>query len=218
MSEHYTKPISCTFAVLKRIMTLWQRWKALAERIGLAAPQPAFQVIEGRYAKDPDWYHTLRHIEACLNELDLARHLASSLDAVELALWFHDIVYDPRANDNEEQSAALLRRTIEFPIVDIAVPFILATKHAEPPSDPDALLTVDVDLSILGKSDEEFDAYERAIRVEYQWVPEDDYRAGRTRVLQSFLERSRIYSTAFFADRYEEQARRNLARSLSKLS
>jgi predicted metal-dependent HD superfamily phosphohydrolase len=41
--------------------------------------------------------------------------------------------------------------------------------------------------------------------------------AGRSAVLQGFLNRPRIYGTRWFHDRYEAQARANLHRALTAL-
>jgi predicted metal-dependent HD superfamily phosphohydrolase len=95
---------------------------------------------------------------------------------------------------------------------------ILATKHSGAPATGDAAIVSDVDLSILGKPADEFEAYERAIRREYEHVPAETYRAGRAAVLRQFLSRPRIYNTDHFAARYEMAARQNLAGSLGALS
>ena len=95
---------------------------------------------------------------------------------------------------------------------------ILATKHSQPPVGGDEQLLVDIDLSILGRPSEEFDAYERAIRMEYQHVAAESFRAGRAAVLRKFVERLRIYCTGLFYERYESTARQNLQRSIVRLT
>jgi predicted metal-dependent HD superfamily phosphohydrolase len=81
----------------------------------------------------------------------------------------------------------------------------------------DAEIVVDVDLSILGAAPERFEEYERQIRAEYRWVPGFLFRRKRAKILQEFLARPRIFSTQTFIDRYEQQARANIARSLTRL-
>jgi len=61
-----------------------------------------------------------------------------------------------------------------------------------------------------------FDEYEREVRAEYAWVPGSHFRAKRKEVLQAFLARAAIYSTAPMRERLEARARANLARSLAK--
>ena len=149
--------------------------------------------------------------------------LARQPIACEWALWFHDAVYDPKASDNEEKSAALAQQclrdqAIGGPLADEVTRLILATKHTEATTDPDAALVVDIDLSILGRDEARFCEYEEQIRREYAWVPWDVYAARRAELLQRFLERERLFRTDWFFERYEAQARRNLAASIARVS
>jgi predicted metal-dependent HD superfamily phosphohydrolase len=169
--------------------------------------------LVARYAEPRRRYHTLEHIRHCLREFDPA--MARDPDSVELAIWYHDAVYDPRRSDNEERSAALL--LAEFPEARRAADLVLVTKHHRP-ADPDAELLVDIDLAILGQRPERFDRYERRIREEYDWVPESVFREKRAALLRAFLRRRRIYRTPSFRSRYEAAARANLARSLASLA
>jgi len=130
-------------------------------------------------------------------------------------------VYDPRATDNEEKSAAFARQTLQAgavspEVAELTAGMILATKHAAPPEDPDACYVVDVDLSILGAPPEEFDRYEAQIREEHSFRSEVGFRERRARILKMFLDRGRIFLTREFAA-FEAPARANLARSLSRL-
>jgi predicted metal-dependent HD superfamily phosphohydrolase len=197
---------------------------ALWTRIGSAADAPAvFDQLASSYADPARAYHTASHINDCLSELDRHRDLASKTDEVEAAIWFHDAVYVPGAVDNEARSAEWATRALRAAggspgLVQRVRDLVLATRHAEIPAEPDARLLCDIDLSILGRSAPAFEAYERQIRREYAWVPEADYRRGRAQVLAGFLNRPSIYQTAAFVDRYESQARKNLARALAQLS
>jgi len=93
----------------------------------------------------------------------------------------------------------------------------MATKAHDPSLQPDAPLLVDVDLSILGKSEERFWEYENQIRLEYDWVPDGTFATKRAEILEQFLARPRIYSTEQFFDRYERRARGNILASVQKL-
>lgn len=95
---------------------------------------------------------------------------------------------------------------------------IIATKHDGVPASDDAQILVDVDLSILGRSIDEFELYEANVRKEYGWVPEDTFKAVRKQILEGFLQRPAIFGTDYFRDRYEIQARKNLESSIQKLS
>lgn len=193
--------------------------------VGLGARPPSpdlFERLREAHEDPMRHYHTGIHIADGLRRLRLHAPLAQSPWEVETALWFHDAVYDPRCADNEERSAAWARRELESlgtqaGKVGRIVAMILATKtHIS--ADPDTQLLLDVDLAILGSGTEEFEEYDRAIRKEYAWVPEPEYRTGRTRVLSSFLERPRIYGTPALRDLLELRARENLGRKVAELS
>jgi predicted metal-dependent HD superfamily phosphohydrolase len=141
---------------------------------------------------------------------------------VELALWFHDAVYAPRAKDNEAQSAAWAVRVMQHAGLPPAAcarvqALILKTCHDALPETPDELVLVDIDLAIFGADAARFDEYERDVRAEYVWVPACIFRRKRREVLESFLAQPSIYSTVHFKNLLEKRARENLARSLSGL-
>jgi predicted metal-dependent HD superfamily phosphohydrolase len=200
------------------------RWTALWTRLGTAgAGSSTFDLLEAAYREPARAYHTAAHINDCLRELDHHRELAAKPDEVEAAIWFHDAVYVPGASDNEARSAklAIAELTSAGASSDLAYrvgELVLATRHSEVPSAPDAQLLCDIDLAILGRDLPAFDAYQRQIQQEYAWVPGALYRKGRAKVLQDFLSRHSIYQTPAFNARYETMARQNLTRALAGLS
>ncbi|TGQ72862.1 hypothetical protein EN829_010365 [Mesorhizobium sp. M00.F.Ca.ET.186.01.1.1] len=173
-------------------------------------------------------YHGLAHIEAMLALAEDYRGALGDPEAVEAAIWFHDAIYDSRAKDNEARSAALasekLGGRIDAGRLGRIHAMILATATHQLPDFTndgfirDAALFLDMDLSILGAAPDAFDAYERAVRLEYGWVEEAMWRAGRGAVLNGFLTRPHIFHTEEFRLRLEPQARLNLARSLEALA
>jgi len=174
------------------------------------------------YSEPHRHYHNQQHISECLAEFDGARQLAQKPDAVEFALWFHDVIYDPRAGDNEEKSAALANRClveakVEPGLAEIVSRLVMATKTHSTDADPDAAVMVDVDLSILGQAEERFWEYEDQIRQEYAWVPNSLFGSKRAEILEQFLARPRIYASDWFHGKYEQTARRNLELSINKL-
>jgi predicted metal-dependent HD superfamily phosphohydrolase len=179
------------------------------------------QELKARYAELHRAYHTWHHIEDMLGRFaTVADHLRDR-EAFELAILFHDAVYDPKAGDNEEQSAALMRERLSGKLapatLDVAEALIMATKTHQPGTHADAAFLIDIDLSILGAEQAAFDVYDAAIHKEYAHVPDDAYRAGRAKVLQNFLDRERIFTTAAFAP-LEARARDNLERAIARLS
>jgi predicted metal-dependent HD superfamily phosphohydrolase len=194
-------------------------WNALQAQ---GDPAPIFAKLQRAYLEPQRAYHNERHLLDCLQQFDCIRDQAIAPIQVEIAIWYHDAIYDPRACDNEARSAAWARRDLQqgrvLPErVEAIDDLIMATKHETTAGTPDAALLVDIDLSILGRSREEFEHYDRAIRAEYAWVPEEEYRLGRSAVLERFLARPAIYTTSWFRARYEKSARRNLALALEQL-
>jgi predicted metal-dependent HD superfamily phosphohydrolase len=198
-----------------RWLRLWEAANASGDGV------PWYEKLKHAYAEPQRHYHNQRHIAECLAEFDSARHLAQQPIGVEFALWFHDAVYDPKASDNEEQSAAMARSCLEtasLPQLATTVSkLVMATKSHRTEADPDAALMVDVDLSILGQGEQRFAEYEAQIRDEYGFVPDLIFNFKRAEILGRFLVRERIYTTDFFASRYERQARHNLEDSIRKL-
>ncbi len=207
-----------------------ERWAAFVEELrsegSKADGEAPFRKLAARYCEPHRAYHTLRHIQHALREFDQARELAHDPEAVELALWFHDVVYDIGGADNEGESAWLGRESarvlgLSEERAERVSDLILATRHNAVPSTGDAELVVDIDLSILGQPWERFDAYEDEIRIEYAPVIEArgaaGFNAGRARILRRFLDRPAIYSTEHFQQKYEEAARGNLRRSIERL-
>jgi predicted metal-dependent HD superfamily phosphohydrolase len=200
-----------------------ERWAKLWREIGAKDDGLAvYQELASAYSEPHRHYHNFQHISDCLNEFESARDLAQLPLAVELAIWFHDAVYDTRAGDNEEKSAELAKMRIRAAREDINLlvgtfALVLATKTHDPSRHPDAPLMVDVDLSILGQPEKRFCEYESQIRREYDWVPDGIFAAKRAEILERFLARERIYSTKEFFDRYEKRARANLEASVQKL-
>ena len=196
---------------------LQDRWRSVCENNGLDAHDGWLSLLQG-YAEPPRAYHDLKHIEDCLLRFDEHAHLAADTAAVEFAIWFHDIVYDTHTKDSEERSAEvaadyLSGTQFETSVVDL----ILATKHDELPRTGDAALLCDVDLSILGRTPDEYDIYSRSIREEYSWVPLAEYVTGRSNVLKEFLMRPSIFTLAGMRTVYESLARDNLKRELCTL-
>lgn len=209
-------------AMIGMAMNLRQRWNNTWRQLGLATPAAVVEQLLAKYSEAGRYYHTLQHLGECFAYLERSKSLAAHPEEVEMALWFHDAIYDTRAKDSEERSAAWAEQALRDcgAAADLSTrvrDLILVTKHAGLPAGADACLLVDIDLSILGAPEERFDEYENQVRQEYGWVPEADFRAGREKVLQQFLERDAIYSTELFRAWLEAKARTNLGRSLQRL-
>jgi predicted metal-dependent HD superfamily phosphohydrolase len=199
------------------------RWQVLCGSLNCPehAAADVWQLIERHYSEPQRHYHTLAHVAALLRHADAHRAHLSQVHVVELAIWFHDIIYDPRSGGNETASAALASAAMQAMQVDSGMASqveacILATiKHAVTDTAvSDLPLFLDFDLAILGAPVDVYQIYREAIRREYAWVPEQDYRAGRAKVLRRFLERPALYFTPWMAARFEAPARDNIQSEL----
>lgn len=171
------------------------------------------------YAEPQRRYHTRQHLEECLTLLEQVRDLAERPEEVEMALWFHDAVYDVKGSGNEERSAEWARRALAEAGVPPAAAervrqLVLVTRHDGVPGSADEQVLVDIDLAILGAERPRFDEYERQIRDEYAFVPGFLFRRKRRQILRTFLDRPVLYSTAVLRERFEARARENLQRAI----
>lgn len=200
----------------------FQAWSRLWCELGAVADEGLYRQLLDCYAEPQRHYHTSKHLQECLTLLDEHRQLAEQPAEVAVALWFHDAIYDTQAKDNEALSAAWAKRELlgaglPSALAESVGDLIMATLHDAVPNGQDAELLVDIDLAILGSSPERFAEYEAGVRREYAWVPQALYRQERGRVLQGFLERDAIYTTASFREARELTARENMRRSLQAL-
>src|SRR5262249_24877442 len=143
-------------------------------------------------------------------------------DAIYDTQWFHDAIYDTQRHDNEEQSADWARTAVRqlgatAESAQRVYDLVMVTRHAAEPVRIDAQVLVDADLPILGARPERFREYEAQVRREYEWVPDDAFKSRRAKILKEFLDRPNLFCTAHFRERYEAQARRNLQRSIDAL-
>ncbi|OLP17471.1 hypothetical protein BST81_15915 [Leptolyngbya sp. 'hensonii'] len=208
------------------IPKLEDRWQQLLRSFGVSptAAQSAFEALAQAYTSPHRSYHTLQHIGHVLQMIDCLQDYAPNLEIVQLAAWFHDIVYDTQVGDNEERSrdyAVTVLRTLGLTdrVIARIGHLILQTKpHLPDTGDRDGQVLLDADLAILGSNPEEYRDYAQAIRQEYGWVPEARYQMARKQVLKSFLQRPQIYFTPLMYEQMEAIARQNLEEEIRLLS
>lgn len=210
----------------ERLESLQAAWVRLLATFGVspADAYPPFDALVAAHSEPHRHYHNLEHLAEMFRVASrLAAHTEDA--AVQLAIWFHDSVYDPRAKDNEARSAELAVEMlaplgVPVPTIEKVKRLILATAHllaAEPPTDADAAVLLDADLAILAASEERYRRYAADIRKEYAFVPDTDYRAGRASVLKLFLARPQLFRNAVMIEEGEARARANLAAELAEL-
>ena len=200
-----------------------KRLSRVFESLSLTAPSTLFAELRTRYSDNSRAYYNVGHIEHCLQELDKCPILPGNVNELELAIWFHDAVYDTRASDNELRSADLAEQSLRAcnattNTISQVRSLILATTHDLPGITVDQQIMCDVDLSMLGVPPAVYMRLEAAIRHEYAWVPWHEFAQGRARILRHLLDRQAIYATPWFAEHYEVPARQNLAEAIARLS
>ena len=215
-------PASVVVMLKKRFIQTKARkhWADLMDKLG--NPEESASVLQDlldRYNEPHRAYHNLEHI---VTMLDTLWQIPENTPALALAVWFHDAVYNTRAKDNEERSAALASESIQKlglseKLCAQVTDLILATKHSVVPDNQSAKVLVDLDLIVLGSDQKKYNEYEEGIRQEYNWVPEQDFVSGRCTILQAFLDRPSIFTTQAFREIHESVARNNLERSIEKL-
>ncbi len=203
-----------------------ERWRSLLERLGAKGnPDQHYHQLAYYYMRPRRHYHNLGHIADCLDEFEGAKNLAPHPDEVRLAIWFHDAIYETWAKDNEYQSGQLanffITHLMGLPLVLGAkvLHLVIATKHNISPEKLgwDARILVDVDLSSLGASSEQFAVNCKNLRNEHHWVELESYCRETINTLEGFLKRDSIYCTPYFRNKYEVRARLNLETEIKRL-
>lgn len=179
--------------------------------------------LRRRYAEPHRAYHGQAHVDALLGGLADEGLRVGNRAAVELAVWYHDAIYDPSATNNEARSADLLvaemHRLACPSVVSAAESMVRATAgHELPPDLPDALRDdtatfLDLDMAVLCAEPADYDVYEAGIAAEYIPVHGlNNFRAGRAAFLRGMLSRERLFHTERFHHRLDAAGRANLRR------
>ncbi|MBT2325775.1 N-methyl-D-aspartate receptor NMDAR2C subunit [Variovorax paradoxus] len=195
-------------------------WLDAWRELGVDTPDETLLAeLLARHGEPHRAYHTLQHLDECLEALAREHGHAKRPAEIALALWFHDAIYDVHRHDNEALSAdwaqqALNAAGVAADAAQRVHALVMATRHHARPDDAGAQLLVDIDLSILGASAARFAEYERQIRIEYAHVPPEIFEPRRREILAGFLARDPLYLTQSIRTKLEAQARINLQRAI----
>lgn len=210
--------------MLSTLTTRWHQLTApmLADEVRRAA---MFTQLTKAYEAPGRHYHTLTHISALLDATEQAAAQLHDPVVVQLAVCFHDSVYEPLRSDNEAKSAELARAFLTETTLEPArqerVAFLIERTHdhtqPQPPDDLELLFFLDADLAVLGAPEARYQEYARQVRQEYRLVPDFLYRRGRRKVLEKMLAAPVLYRIPAFREQLEAAARRNLAQELREL-
>lgn len=208
--------------------------QALSPELPVAAVESLWLDIEQRYTEPHRAYHTLAHLEFIFAQFAAGITDSESLhqpSLVALALFYHDIIYHigdkptttvaSKSNEalSADHAAAQLKDWLNLKQIERIYELILLTESHQlsDTTDSDAAYLLDLDLSVLGASWSTYQRYSQAVRFEYQHIPIEAYRLGRTKVLQHLLDHPSLYMTERFYTQFEESARANIARELQTL-
>jgi predicted metal-dependent HD superfamily phosphohydrolase len=201
-----------------RFLALWGR--CLIDDRHASNAGEIFEQIQTRYSEPHRRYHTPEHIDHCLRQHDLAAHLMDDRDAVELAIWFHDVIYAVPTDNNERFSAEFFTKvaadSVRLGLGRKVHDMILTTEHPQIPSKNDDKFLVDVDLSSFGLPWEEMRRDSENVRQEFADTTDENFFAGHIRFMRMLLERPEFFATEFFRNHYESQARSNIVRLLDE--
>jgi predicted metal-dependent HD superfamily phosphohydrolase len=209
--------------------TLQQFWLKHAKGVGVEQPSmPLLSQLVTAWSEPHRHYHSLRHLQECLQMLERWGRDVTAKHEVGMALWFHDAVYAPEQEDNEDKSARWAVKALK--VVGVAddkvrriAKLIRATKHSAPSTKTRAAridgleLILDIDLAILGSDRARFEEYERQVRREYAHVPEEGFAQSRAEFIEAMLGNRPLYRTETARLELEARARENLLRSLHAL-
>lgn len=187
-----------------------------------AQADAAWETLVRGYTEPHRRYHDLGHLDHCLHGLDLAATVARDPDTLELAIWFHDVIYEPGAGDNESRSADVFSRLLGPLMAPANVTkirrLILTTTHRALPDGGDERFIADIDLSSLAKPWPQFLEDSDHLRAEEPDRSDEDYFRAKARFFRGLLTRPRLFNTVPFQLRYETKGRENIRRFLALLA
>jgi predicted metal-dependent HD superfamily phosphohydrolase len=200
-----------------------QLWLRCASDGASADADIRFDEIASHYRESHRRYHTPEHVEHCLGQFDDARDQMDDPDSVELAVWYHDVIYDAGASDNELMSAELFQRRAAGHVDEERIrtihDLVMVTVHNRvAPSTEDQGFMVDIDLSSFGLPWDRFLRDSVAVREEFPHLSDEEFYPKQKGFLQSLLQREHFCYTEFFRLRHEERARTNIQRYLDELA
>ncbi|MGW2341859.1 HD domain-containing protein [Streptomyces sp. NPDC001661] len=187
-------------------------------------PYPYADNLLARWAEPQRKYHTVEHLTAVLDHIDVLEEHAERPELVRLAAWFHDAVYRPDRSENEERSAALAERALTEAglspedVAEVVRLVLLTVTHDPAEDDADGEALCDADLAILAAPAPAYAAYTKAVREEYAFVPDEAFREGRAGVLRQLLGLPRLFRTPHGRSHWESAARENLTAELELLT
>lgn len=189
---------------------------------GKTPPLARGHALVARWEEPHRHYHSLGHLQSCLAWWQRLQGRMHAPAEAGMALLYHDAIYDPKRGDNEALSAELA--CTDFTELGLSegqirniTSLIQATDPRSGSAHPDAAAVIDIDLAILGSDSAVFRRYVADVRLEYAHIDQAGWKSGRTKFLNDFLKRPRLY-TSGLCDELERRARQNLTDELNDMT
>ncbi|MCB0967787.1 MAG: HD domain-containing protein [Ilumatobacter sp.] len=200
----------------------WQR------HVGIGAEAAHwFDTVMGAYRAEGRHYHTVRHVRWVVQHIRAlappAGVVDGDLDTAVAAAFFHDVVYDPTANDNEATSASMARRALTDlgwppgPTDHVAAMIEATADHGTAGDDLATCVMLAADLGVLAAEPSPYGDYVRNVRKEYRHLDDAAWTAGRSSFVRSMLDRSAIFPVPLRLNAWERRARANLTAELAAM-
>jgi len=164
------------------MMVNYNAYQSLFEKYKINSWQPLKQAWQEKHR----FYHNEEHLDFLLKKIDASHWTETEKEILYLVAFFHDVVYKPKAQDNEKQSADLFEKLCgaEESLKEQVVAMILDTQTHKPSSELSAYFCK-IDLSIVTDTNfSELLAWEKKIFKEFQVFDYSLYKAGRLSVLE----------------------------------
>ena len=201
---------------------------AMSSHITLEQVSILWQNIAIRYNKPQRVYHSLQHIQQLFGQFDQVKDNLHEPHIIALAIYYHDVIYEPTRSDNELKSAEYAVESLTgylsaeqsqhiYALIMMTASHQIDKWSNEREKYSDAAYLLDMDLSVLGSSWSEYEHYAHAVRQEYTHVSDGDYRVGRMAVLKELLAHPTLYLTDYYYARLEKQVRKNIEHEITLL-
>lgn len=197
---------------------LRHRWFELCSRMDIERKMDIWNAFVSMYGDQNRYYHNFTHIHNCLTRLDYWHAPLAERDNIELALWFHDLVFDPKRADNKRASAGLAKHYIKsHKQLDRVIQLILATKHNAAKFDYSEVTICDIDIQVFGADEERYQNYVQMRYKEAHDVEIDIYLMNRRHQINNFLSRNSVFSDTSYKNQFNEIAKHNLTNELNAI-
>ena len=203
---------------------LEQAWRTLLARHSTSADIDTIgKALLARWSDPRRRYHDIGHLRDILAYVEVLADHAADADAVRLAAWYYDAVFEARPDDEElsarkaEQDLLGLGAAPDF-VAEVVRLVRMTAAHNPTAGDRDAEVLSDADLAALAVAPEQYRRNSADIRIEFAHIADDVFRSGRAAIIAALLAAPTLYRTPVARERWELAARANLRAELGELT